>query len=61
MSLMNNQTPENIRGEPLELDVLLDFAEIDTADIESASEWFDTYASDLFVGALDAEPVTDDR
>lgn len=52
---------DNIRGEPLDLDDLLAFAEIDEADIESASEWFDTYATAPFVGALDTEPVTDDE
>lgn len=45
-------------GEPLELDVLLDFADdIDEADIDSACDWFDEHASDEWVGALENEPI----
>jgi hypothetical protein len=47
----------NIRGETLPLEDLLDFATIDPADIESASEWWDNNASPDWVGALDVEPT----
>lgn len=57
MSENKPQKQNNIQGEPLELDILLDFATIDLADIESASEWWDTHASPEWVGALDKEPV----
>jgi len=40
-------------GEPLPEDELLAIAEIDTLDIDEALEWWDEYASDDFVGALD--------
>ena len=55
-----NRPPNNIRGEPLPLDDLLDFATIDAADIENAAEWWDEHASPDWIGALDAEPVDDD-
>ena len=51
------QPPPNFRGAPLDLDTLLDFAQIDPADIESAAEWWDNHASAEWVGALDSEPV----
>jgi hypothetical protein len=51
---VNNQA---IRGEPLDLDILLDFATIDPADIESASLWWDIFATDGWQGALDIEPI----
>ena len=47
----------SIQGEPLDLDELLDFAEIDLEDIESASLWWDEHASPEWVGALDSEPI----
>lgn len=40
-------------GTALPLDELLAMAEIDTMDIDEALEWWDEYASDDFVGALD--------
>ena len=49
----------NIRGKPLDLDDLLDFAEIDLEDIESAKEWWDTTASPDWIGALDSVPIDD--
>ena len=49
--------PPNFRGAPLDLDTLLDFAQIDPADIESAAEWWDNHASAEWVGALDSEPL----
>jgi hypothetical protein len=39
------------------LDELLDIAEINAEDIESAAEWWDEYASPDWVGALDVEPT----
>lgn len=44
-------------GEPLELDVLLDFAEVEEADLESAEDWWDTHASEPFIGCLDNPPI----
>ncbi len=46
-----------IRGEPLDLDILLDFATVDLADVESAAQWWDEHASPEWVGALDSEPI----
>ena len=54
------QQQPNFRGAPLDLDTLLDFAQIDPADIESAAEWWDNQASAEWVGALDSEPITDE-
>ncbi len=51
------QPRPNIQGAPLDLDTLLDFAQIDPADIESAAEWWDNNASAEWVGALDSEPL----
>jgi hypothetical protein len=45
-------------GEPLDLEDLLDFAEIDEADIDSAIEWFDEHASEDWQGALDTPPFS---
>ena len=47
-----NPTP-SIRGEPLDADAFMDFAEIDISDIESAILWFDENASLEWVGVLD--------
>jgi hypothetical protein len=44
-------------GEPLDTELLLGFAEIDTADIASAMEWWDDTASGPWVGALDNKPI----
>lgn len=56
-----NQPPQNnpIRGEPLDLAILLDFATIDTVDIEHAAQWWDDHASPDWVGALDEKPIDD--
>ena len=54
---MVEQTNGNIQGEPIELDVLLDFATIDIEDIESALLWWDELASPEWQGALDSEPI----
>lgn len=40
-------------GEPLSLDTLVEEATIDDADLDSAADWFDLHASDLFWGALE--------
>lgn len=40
-------------GEPLDLDELLDFAEIDEEDVEDALDWFDENASPDWIGVLD--------
>lgn len=47
-------------GEPLDLEDLLDFAEIDEADIDSAIDWFDEHASEEWAGALEAPPFEED-
>lgn len=47
----------NIRGIPLPLEELLDFATIDAADVESAAQWWDDNASAGWQGALDVEPT----
>ena len=47
----------DIRGEPLDLETLLDFSEIEFADVEHAAEWWDEFASPAWVGALDSEPL----
>ena len=54
---MSEPPAPDIRGEPLDLDTLLDFAQIDAADIESAAEWWDNGASAEWIGALDSEPL----
>jgi hypothetical protein len=41
-------------GEPLPEDELLEFADIDSEDIDSAIAWWDDNASVLFFGALEA-------
>lgn len=59
---MTNPNPQrnnrNIRGEPLDLDTMLDFATIDPTDIESAAEWWDANVPE-WRGALDSEPIDD--
>ena len=50
----NNQ---NIQGEPLDLDELLEFAIVDLDDIESAAQWWDDTATPAWIGALDSEPT----
>lgn len=54
-----NENNKNIRGEPLPLDELLAFAEIDELDVEFAAEWWDKHASPEWRGALDEPPVED--
>ncbi len=40
-------------GDPLSLDDLLEFAQVDDDDLDSAADWFDLNSSDLFLGALE--------
>jgi len=54
---MDNRRPLRDFGEPLDLDTLLDFADIDPEDIEQAIQWFDENASEEWIGALDSEPI----
>lgn len=44
-------------GEPVDLDVLLEIAEIDEDDMADAIDWWDENASDEWVGALDNKPT----
>ncbi len=55
---MSEQIP-SIQGEPLDLDTLLDFAQIDPPDVESAAQWWDENASPEWIGILDKEPVNE--
>ncbi len=60
---MTTPQPEkpSIQGEPLDLETLLDFATVDTADIESAILWWDEHASEQWIGVLDSEPIKGDE
>jgi hypothetical protein len=40
-------------GEPLDLEMLLDFAEVDEIDLDEAIQWWDETASDEWIGVLD--------
>jgi hypothetical protein len=51
-----NPPPRNF-GKPIELDLLLGYAEIDAEDIVDALEWWDENASEEWVDALDNEPI----
>lgn len=46
-----------IKGDPLPLEDMLNFAIVDDADIESALEWFNEHASIEWIGALEAPPI----
>lgn len=59
MKPMQLKPPPKIRGEPIDLDTMLDFAIVEQVDIESAIEWWDDHASPDWIGALDA-PQYDD-
>lgn len=57
---MNNRNDRPITrsfGEPIDLEVLLEFAEIDAEDMESAVQWWDETASDDWIGALESTPT----
>ena len=53
--MVQPQQRNTIEGEPLDDDVLLDFATIDIEDIESAILWWNEHASDEWIDALDSE------
>lgn len=65
MTLPQDNKKPRIQGDPMPLDELLDIAEIDAEDVESAAEWWDEYASADWIGALDVVPtkgnVIDDK
>ena len=44
-------------GKPIELDLLLGFADVDAEDIANALQWWDEHASEEWVGALDNKPI----
>lgn len=44
-------------GEPIDLEVLLEIAEIDEDDMADAIDWFDETASEEWVGCLDNVPI----
>ena len=55
--MLSNKQNEPIRrdfGEPIDLELLLGFAEIDANDIPTALAWWDEHASEEFKGALEA-------
>lgn len=55
--MLSSKQNEPIRrdfGEPIDLELLLGFAEIDANDIPTALDWFNEHASEEFIGALDA-------
>ncbi len=56
---MENDNRNNIQGEALPIDELLDFAIVDSEDLEYASEWFDEHALPEWVGVLDQLPSED--
>lgn len=44
-------------GEPLDIELLLNFAEVTALDMESAIQWWDETASDDWIGALESTPT----
>lgn len=54
---MNIDNPNLINpfGEPLDEELLLGFATVDTSDLEDAILWWDEHASEEWVGALDSD------
>ena len=50
---MSDDTQLPSFGEPMPLDDLLDLAQVDQTDIDSAVDWWDENASELFFGALE--------
>lgn len=44
-------------GEPLDIELLLNFAEVTALDMESAIQWWDENASDDWIGVLDSTPT----
>lgn len=47
----NDEMPDF--GEPMDLDDLLQLAELDEADMDASAAWWDEHASNTFKGALD--------
>jgi hypothetical protein len=56
---MSEQQQNNIQGEPLDLDTLLDFATVDPEDVETAAQWWDELASPEWIGILDKDTIED--
>lgn len=58
---MSEKRPHNelIRGEPLEISELLEFAIVDTEAIISAIEWWEETAPPDWQDVLDKEPIED--
>lgn len=56
---MSERQPD-IRGDVLPDEFYDNLSIIDIADIESAADWWDEYASSEWVGALDSEPINKD-
>lgn len=53
MDIRNNRPLTRPFGEPLDPEILEEFAEIDEGDMDSAEQWFDENASEEWVGVLD--------
>lgn len=55
---MNNRNPiTRPFGEPVDIEVLLEIADIDEEDMADAIDWFDENASPEWEGALESEPI----
>ena len=50
---MSDDVQPLITGEPMPLDELLGFADLTEAGVDSAIDWWDENASDLFIGVLE--------
>ncbi len=48
-------------GEPIDSELLLGFAVVDSSDVESALQWFDDHASEEWRGVLEAKPIDPKR
>lgn len=46
-------------GKPIDLEVLLEIAEIDEDDIDDALQWWDSNASPDWIGVLNNETIDD--
>lgn len=53
----NDPSLINPFGEPLDPEILEDFAKVDAGDLESAVQWFDEHASEEWQGALENKPI----
>jgi hypothetical protein len=54
MTIPPNEKPRRDFGEPIDLELLLGFADIDENDIPTALDWWDEHASEEWKGALEA-------